>query len=55
MEKKFIVKVIHEFLVEAETEEEAEQIVLDKNGYGEARDCYFEIEKAQEKEYENGH
>ena len=43
MEKKFLVKVIHEFLVEAETQEEAERIVLDKDGYGESRDCYLDV------------
>lgn len=44
MEKKtFIVKVIHEFEVEAETENEAENIVIEKDGYGEARDCHLQV------------
>lgn len=46
MEKKtYIVKVIHEFEVEAENEEEAVDIVIHKDGYGEAKDCYFETEE----------
>lgn len=45
MEKKtYIVKVIHEFEVEAENEEEAIDIVSHKDGYGEARYCYFDTE-----------
>lgn len=46
MEKKtYMVKVIHEFEVEAENEEEAIDIVIHKDGYGEARDCYFDAER----------
>lgn len=46
MDKKtFIVKVIHEFEVEAENEEEAIDIVIQKDGYGEALDCHFDVEK----------
>lgn len=43
--KTYIVKVIHEFEVEAKNEEEAIDIVSCKNGYGEARDCYFDTEE----------
>lgn len=40
MEKKtYIVKVIHEF------EEEAIDVVIRKDGYGEARDCCFGAER----------
>lgn len=42
--KTFIVRVIHEFEVEAENAEEACDIVIAKDGYGEAKDCYFEVE-----------
>lgn len=42
---KFIVKVIHEFEVYADDEQDAEKIVLNKNGYGEAKDCYLEVEE----------
>lgn len=46
MEKKtYIVKAIHEFEVEAENEEEAIDVVIRKDGYGEARDCYFDAER----------
>lgn len=46
MDKKtFIVKVIHEFEVEAETDEEAIDIVIQKDGYGEALDCYFDAKE----------
>ena len=43
MNKKYIVKVVHEFVVEASDEQEAENIVIAKNGYGEAKDCYLEV------------
>ena len=46
MEKKtYIVKIIHEFEVEAENEEEAIDAVIRKDGYGESRDCYFDVER----------
>ena len=46
MEKEtYIVKVIHEFEVEEENEEEAIDIVIRKDRYGEARDCYFDAER----------
>ena len=45
MEKEtYIVKAIREFEVEAENEEEAIDIVIRKDGYGEARDCCFGAE-----------
>ena len=45
MEKKtYRVKVIHEYEVEAESYEEAEQIALDKP-YSESRDCYLEVDE----------
>lgn len=45
--KKYCVKVIHEYTVEAESYEEAEQIALDKP-YSEARDCYLDVEEVGE-------
>ena len=42
--KTFVVKVIHEYTIEANDEEEACNIALDKP-YSEARDCYLEVEK----------
>lgn len=46
MDKKtFIVEVIHEFEVEAENEEEAIDIVIQKDGYGEALDCHFDAKE----------
>ena len=45
MEKKsYKVKVIHEYLIEADTEEDAENKALEKP-YSEARDCYLEVEE----------
>lgn len=43
--KTYIVKAIHEFEAEAENEEEAIDAVIRKDGYGEARDCYFDAER----------
>lgn len=43
--KTYIVKIIHEFEVEAENEEEAADIAIDKS-YGEAKDCRIETEEA---------
>ena len=42
--KTYIVKVIHEYTIEAYDEDEAETIALEKP-YCEARDCYLEVEE----------
>ena len=45
MEKKtYVVRVIHKYVIEAETEEEAEKIAWESS-YGEAVDCYTEVEE----------
>lgn len=44
-EKKFIVKIIHEFEIVAENEQEAEKLAI-ASSYGEARDCYLDVEEA---------
>lgn len=44
MEKKeYVVKIIHKFYVEAESEEEACKTVWEEKDYGNASDCYLEI------------
>ena len=44
---KYQVKVIHAFVVEAESEEEAEKVILEteQGDYSNAKDCYLEVEK----------
>ena len=43
--KTYRVKVIHEFIIEADNEEQAEEITLTEKNYSEARDCYLEVEE----------
>lgn len=45
--KKYRVKIIHEYEIEADSEEQAEEIALHERTYGEARDCYLEVDEIE--------
>ena len=42
--RKYVVNLVHKYIVEAESQEEAEQMVWEMS-YGESVDCYTESEE----------
>lgn len=44
--KKYRVKIIHEYEIEADSEEQATNEALERT-YGEARDCYLEVDEIE--------